>query len=192
MLSASSSVQMSLSRQARLLSEVSSEPATFFSRFPFAAYEELMRVQRRIWSLILTLEPALRDILVTQAAAAAEVEAQLFDIPVLRMHVHALMGHIQHVLRVGVDALRTCRASDSEEMKAVVDTVHSMESGFALEMNDMAKRVREGHMQLMDSKAIVPITVFLYAAVQLAQQVLVLQAGINRLLQLEQPQTYDD
>ena len=183
---------MSLSRQVRLLGEVNSEPATFFSRFPYTAYDELMRTQRRIWSLILTLEPALRDILVTQAAAAAEVEAQLFDIPVLRLHVQTLMHHIQHVLRACVDALECGQAPESEEMRAVVDAVHSMESGFALEMNDMAKRVREGRMKMMASVAIVPITVFLYAAVQLAEQVLVLQAAIHRLLQLEQPHSYDD
>ena len=192
LLSDSSRVQLSLSRQTRLLGEVNSEPATFFSRFPLPAYEELMRIQRRIWSLVLTLEPALRDILLTQAKAAAEVEAELFDLPVMRSHIKALIGHIQQVLRSAVSALRTGKASNEEEVRVVVETVHAMEAGFSDELNDMARRVKEGRMKMMHSKAIVPVTCFLYSAVQLAEQVLVLEAAINRLLQLEQPQAYDD
>ena len=191
MLTSSSAVQMSVSRQLRLLGEAVNEPVTFFWSFPTAAYQELIAVQRRVWALVTTLEPALRDVLYTQATAVARVEQQLFDLPVFRSHLQQLIKHTRHVLAGCVEALRTGRPNQ-DAAREVVKQVHEMEAGFASTMNDMAKRVREGRTRFMDSRAIVPITAFIYCAIALAEQVLVLEASVNRLLQLEQPQTYDD
>ena len=50
----------------------------------------------------------------------------------------------------------------------------------------------KGRPSILPSDVIVPITVFLYSAVQLAEQVLILSSGVQRLLELEHPAGYDD
>ena len=90
------------------------------------------------------------------------------------------------LLQTGVQSV------DRVEIGVVVALVVEMEAAFAAKMNDIAQNVREGKTRMLPSEVLVPITVFLYSAVQLAEQVLILSSGVQRLLELEAPSSYDD
>ena len=192
LLSYSNSVQMSLSRQTRLLGEAGNEPAILFTPFPSGQYQQLFKIQRRIWSLILTLHPALEQIVQTQRAARHEVEDRLFRAPLFTDEMRAMIDQVRNILDRCVLALQTGAQVDSEQPEAVAGVVIEMEAAFASHMNDIAQNVREGKTSMLASEVLVPITVFLYSAVQLAEQVLILSSGVQRLLELEHPAGYDD
>ena len=183
---------MSLSRQARLLGEALNEPSTLFTPFPAGQYQQLMRTQRRIWSLILTLHPALEVIVHTQRSARRAVEDRLFRVPLFNAEMRVMIEQMRLVLDKCVMALQTGAHVDGEEMELVVALVVEMEAAFASHMNDIAQNVRDGKTRMLASEVLVPITVFLYSAVQLAEQVLILSSGVQRLLELEAPTSYDD
>jgi hypothetical protein len=211
LLSSSSSVQMSLSRQARLLSEAVNEPVLIFNSFPSTAYRHIANTQRRIWCLILTIEPALELILRYQqqriataqtpsaAAAAASsgssltVKEEMFDLAAMRGEVRVLTAEALSLLSGCVSALQSGRpAKRGDGVTTVVREVRSLEKKFATNLNAIATRTREGCGLMLSSEAIVPIAVFLFAVVQLSEQLLILDAGVRRLLELEQPAAYED
>ena len=192
LLSYSVSVQMSMSRQTRLLSEAQNEPAILFTSFPTGQYQQLARMQRRIWSLILTLHPALEQIVQTQRSARHAVEDRLFNTPLFTNELRAMIDQVRLILDKCVLALQTGAEADSEQTEMVAAVVVEMEAAFASHMNDIAQNVREGKTRMLPSEVLVPITVFLYCAVQLAEQVLILSSGVQRLLELEHPTGYDD
>ena len=183
---------MSLSRQTRLLGEALNEPSTLFTPFPAGQYQQLHRIQRRIWSLVLTLHPALETIVHTQRSARQAVEDRLFRVPLFNNEMRVMIEQMRLVLDKCVNALQTGAHVDGEEMELVVALVVEMESSFAAHMNDIAQNVREGRTRMVASEVLVPITVFLYSAVQLAEQVLLLSSAVQRLLELEAPTSYDD
>ena len=197
LVSSSHSVQMSLSRQARLLGEAIHEPATFFHTFPAEAYQRLASVQRRIWCSILTLEPALRAVLEEQMrhredGRHARGEEELFDVPLFAHDLQLMMPQMTAVLSQCSAGLQTGRMRSRAEMRLMSSTVQKMEGAFAEAMNGLAQRVREGKTRMMRSQAIVPLAVFLYSASQLTEQVLILEAHVRTLLELERPKGYDD
>ena len=192
LLSNSNSVQMSLSRQTRLLGEATNEPAILFTPFPSGQYLQLYKTQRRIWALILTLHPALEQILQTQRSARHAVEDRLFRAPLFTDELRAMIEQVRNILDKCVCALQTGAQVDGEQTEAVAGVVVEMEAAFASHMNGIAQNVREGKTSMLPSEVLVPITVFLYSAVQLAEQVLILSSGVQRLLELEHPSGYDD
>ena len=196
LLSNSNSVQMSLSRQARLLDEALHEPVRFLTVFPQQQYKQLRNIQRRIWCLIITLEPAIRQVL-AEAADSADlavraVEEELFDVQSFRGEMAVMMREMTALLLECSLSLQTGRMGEEHQLSLVVSMVSSIQCRFAASMNAVADRVRQGKTAMMSSRAIVPVTVFLYSAVQLAEQVLLLRAGVRRLLELERPHGYDD
>ena len=191
LLSHSSSVQMSLARQLRLLGEADSEPSTLIVPFALGHYQQLRRTQRRIWSLILTLHPALEQIVHTQRSARQAV-AERLRVPLFKAELRVMIEQTGLVLDKCVVALQTGAHADGEEMELIVALVVEMEAAFASHMNDIAENVREGKTSMLPSEVLVPITAFLYSAVQLAEQVLILSSGLQRLLELEAPTSYDD
>ena len=197
LVSTSHSVQMSLSRQERLLGEASHEPATFFYTFPVDSYQRLASTQRRIWCLVLTLEPALRCLLEEQwqhqrRTAGDEEMEELFNVPVLGAELQRLVPQMLEVLSACSVGLQSGCLMPRAGMRGISTTVQKMEGAFADSMNDLAQRVREGKTAMMRSQAIVPLAVFLYSAAQLVEQVLTLEAQVRRMLELERPQGYDD
>ena len=192
LLSYSNSVQMSLSRQSRLMGEAVNEPTILFMPLPTSQYQQLLRIQRRIWSLILTLHPALEHILQTQRAARHAIEHSLFRAPLFTDELRVMIDRVREVLDRCVAALQTGAQVDGEQTEAVVGVVVEMEAAFATHMNGIAQSVREGKTSMFPSEVLVPITVFLYSAVRLAEQVLILSSGVQRLLELEHPSGYDD
>ena len=198
LVSTSHSVQMSLSRQERLLGEASHEPVTFFFTFPLNSYQRLASTQRRIWCLVLTLEPALRCLLEEQmrhqrrTVREGEVLEELFNVPVLGAELQRLVPEMLEVLTACSVGLQSGYLKSRAEMRGMSISVQKMEGAFADSMNDLAQRVREGKTAMMRSQAIVPLAVFLYSAAQLVEQVLTLEAQIRRMLDLERTQGYDD
>ena len=199
LLASSNSVQMSLSRQVRLLDEATNEPLRFLYPFPARQYTQLRGIQRRIWCLVLTLEPALRSILAEQPEAGSgqatpqQVEAELFDVDVFRGDMRVLMQEVVSVLHDCGRWLETGQAAAADGgLDVVVSTVQSILSRFVSAMNEMGDRARAGLTSLMPSRAIVPITVVFSSAMQLAEQVLVLRGAVRRLIELERPRGYDD
>ena len=196
LLSHSSTVHMSLSRQTSLVAEALNEPSTLFTPFNTAQYQQLHRTQRRIWSLILTLHPALDTLLHTQRQTRHLVQHRLLShhhTPRLfNAEMRTMLSQMAAVLDRCVAALQTGAAVEVEEMELVVALVVEMEAAFAAKMNEIAQNVREGKTRMLPSEVLVPLTVFLYSAVQLAEQVLILSSGVQRLLELERPLDYDD
>ena len=203
--STANSVQLSLARQYRLLSEAVNEPTFFFSPFPAAQYSLITRTERRIWCLILTIEPALEQILEQHKRALAddgrggygrlgelEEEEAMFDVSAIRNDIQLMSSEMAKLLTSSAAQLQSGQTEQSQKLEAVVCIVQAVEAAFATSMNEMAARVREGQGRLLRSEQIVPIAVFLYSAAQLAEQVLVLDSAVRRLLEVEQPTTYDD
>ena len=203
--STANSVQLSLARQYRLLAEAVNEPTFFFSPFPAAQYSLITRTERRIWCLILTIEPALEQILEQHKRALTddgnggygrlgelEEEEALFDVSAIRNDIRLMSSEMGSLLTRSAEQLQNGRTEQLPQLEAVVCIVQAVEAAFATSMNEMAARVREGQGRLLRSEQIVPIAVFLYSAAQLAEQVLVLDSAVRRLLELEQPTTYDD
>ena len=198
LLSASHSVQMSLARQTRLLGESMHEPTTFFYNFPSEAYQRLASTQRRIWCLVLTLEPALRSILEEQVQHQTTHGQQrggaeeLFDVPLFGHDLQLMMPQVMRVLTQCSAGLQSGSLLSRAEMRSMSSRVQQMEGKFASSMNELAQRVRQGKTSMMKSQAIVPLAVFLYSAAQLTEQVLIMEAQVRRLLELERPRGYDD
>ena len=203
--SATNSVQQSLARQHRLMSEAVFEPTWFVASFPAAQYQLIMRTERRIWCLILTLEPALEAILEQHRRALdcdaqgeygrleeLEAEEAMFDVTAIRYDIQLMAREMGALLNSSAAQLQSGRTEQSQQLEAVVCIVQAVEAAFASSMNEMAARVREGQGRLLRSEQIVPIAVFLYSAAQLAEQVLILDSAVRRLLEVEQPTTYDD
>ena len=200
--STTNSVQLSLDRQYRLLGEAVSEPTFFVTTFPAAQYSLITRTERRIWSLILTIEPALEQILEQHKRALAddgydrldelEAEEAMFDVSAIRSDIQLMSNEMATLLTSSAAQLQSGQTEQSQKLEAVVCIVQAVEAAFATSMNEMAARVREGQGRLLRSEQIVPIAVFLYSAAQLAEQVLILDSAVRRLLQVEQPTTYDD
>ena len=203
--STANSVQLSLARQYRLLSEAVNEPTFFFSPFPAAQYSLITRTERRIWCLVLTIEPALEQILEQHKRALAddgsggygrlgelEEEEAMFDVSAIRSDIQLMASEMATLLTSSATQLQSGQTEQSQKLEAVVCIVQAVEAAFATSMNEMAARVREGQGRLLRSEQIVPIAVFLYSAAQLAEQVLVLDSAVRRLLEVEQPTTYDD
>ena len=203
--STANSVQLSLARQYRLLADAASEPTFFFSPMPTAQYALITRTERRIWCLILTIEPALEMILEQHKRALEddgrggygrlgelEEEEAMFDVSAIRSDIQLMSTEMSTLLTSSATQLQSGQTEQSQKLEAVVCIVQAVEAAFATSMNEMAARVREGQGRLLRSQQIVPISVFLYSAAQLAEQVLVLDTAIRRLLEVEQPTTYDD
>ena len=185
-------MQTSLARQTRFLGEAITEPSTILAPFPSAQYRQLYRTQRRIWSLILTLHPALEVIVAVKCSTRRAVERRLFRTVQFNAELRVLLERMRLVLDRCVVALQTGAQVDSEQAEQMAAVVVEMEAAFAAHMNDIAQSVREGKTAMFASEVMVPFTVFLYSAVQLAQQVLILSSGVQRLLELEAPTSYDD
>ena len=103
-----------------------------------------------------------------------------------------MVSQVRLVLDRCVLALQTGARVDGEQTEAVVEVVVEMKTAFAAHLNDIALSAREGKTLMLATEVLVPITVFLYSAVQLAEQVLILSSGVQRLLELERPLDYDD
>ena len=203
--STANSVQLSLARQYRLLGEAVSEPIFLFGTFPAAQYSLITRTERRIWCLILTIEPALEQILEQHKRALTEdgrggydrlgeleEEEAMFDVSAIRSDIQLMASEMATLLTSSAAQLQSGQTEQSHKLEAVVCIVQAVEAAFATSMNEMAARVREGQGRLLRSEQIVPIAVFLYSAAQLAEQVLVLDSAVRQLLEVEQPTTYDD
>ena len=183
---------MSLSRQTRLLGESVNDPSILFAPFPVGQYQQLYKTQRRIWSLIITLHPALEQIQLAQRSTRRVVEERLFRGPLFVDDLRAMIEQVRVILDRCVLALQTGAAEDGERAEQVAAVVSEMDAAFAARTNDVALMVREGKTAPLPTEVVVPFTVFLYSAVQLAQQVLILSSGVQRLLELEHPAGYDD
>ena len=195
---------MSLSRQSRLLTEAVNEPAVLFTTFPADAYRHIGLTQRRVWCLVLTIQPALEQLLqrqrtqlLTPLGPSSLLREEMFDVAGLWKEMKGMMSEVDRVLGRCTRVLEDGRGrggggGDGRGERVIVKGVQGIEREFARSLNDLSRKVREGRASIVSSETIVPIAVFLYAAVQLAEQTLILDAALARLIQLEQPKAYDD
>ena len=190
---------MSLSRQSRLLGEAWNEPVLWFTSFPADSYKQLAVTVRRIWCLVLTIEPALEHILRRQKlsrsldpTADPLLQEELLEVAGVRTEMRLMMREADAVLDRCCRALKDGRMEGRARVGRIVRCVAGIERAFAETVNEISRRVREGRARIVSSETIVPVAVFLSSAVQLAEQVLILDATVGRLLELEQPKGYDD
>ena len=197
LLISSHSVQMSLSRQSRLLTEALSEPILFFTNFPTDTYQQLVITQRRIWQLVLTIQSTLEHILQQQKHSLIHptsqlVREELFHVSAVGGDMRRMMDEVIHLLRRCGTGLQQGRLVGEVHVDQVVRSVHGIERQFVEQLNQISQRVRSGQAKMLSSRAIVLIAVFFHSAVQLAEQVLIFNASVCRLLELERPKSYDD
>ena len=195
---------MSLSRQSRLLTEAVNEPVLLFSNFASDAYTQISSTQRRIWCLVLSGQAALEQVLQRHKDALAHLpsssdgddDAQLLDVAGVWREMRTMMEEVDAVLLRCSKGLQEGRLAtepqDEARVRVIVRGVQAIERKFATRLNAISERVREGSGRLVSSATIVPVAVFLFSVVQLAEQVLVLNEGIRRLLDLDHPKAYDD
>lgn len=182
----STSVQMSLARQAILLGEAVYEPVSFFHTFPTAQYREISTILRRLWRLILTLEPALRAVAAhSRSTDNSHIFQQSASLRVMLRDVDTVLGECKRSVASGV-------VSDEFDCQSLTLTAQTIQADFAHSMNEMAFQIRQGKMALFPTDLLVPNAVFLHGSLETSQLVLILEQAIRRLSVLEGPVGYDD
>ena len=192
---------MSLSRQSRLLGEAVNEPAVLFTTLPTDAYRHIGLTQRRVWCLVLTMQPALEQLLQRQrlqlltpaAASSGLLREEMLDVAGLWREMNLMMDEVDRVLVRCTRLLEEGKGGGDEGgARVIVQGVQGIEREFERSLHRISSEVRQGTASIVSSETIVPVAVFLCSAVQLAEQALILEAALARLLQLDQPKAYDD
>lgn len=213
----SSSVGTSLGKQSIHLFDAITEPIAILIPVPETQYRTVMANIRHCWEVVLTIEPALRQVLAHQVEQAATHPTTCNDaikrigqfdsnLRVLIDHIRTLFALCTSMLVTGNPALTIeelkCEtkllntgSSSADVIAASIKQLRTAQFDLTLRLaNQFAEAEPDAHgphAQILGLDS-VPMTVFVHMTMKLCMEALILDLNIRRLLKLERPIYYDD